>query len=81
MSNPLYNSLNRSQQNQNGNVFNMFGGPQAFQQRLNAFAENFRRSSNLTPEQMVRQLMSSGQMTQDQFNQFSQIANSIVGKR
>lgn len=77
----LYNSLNSAGQNQNGNVFNMFGGPQAFQQRLSAFAENFRRSSNLTPEQMVRQLMSSGQMTQDQFNRLSQIANTIVGKR
>lgn len=81
MGTSLFNSLNNQKQNQNGNIMNQFGGPLAFQQRLNAFAENFRRSSNLTPEQMVRQLMSTGQMTQDQFNQLSQIANSIVGRQ
>ncbi len=80
MSSPLYQSLNRPQQIQNGDVVNRFGGPMAFQQRLAAFAENFRRTANCTPEQMVRQLISSGQMTQDQFNQLSQIASSITGR-
>lgn len=79
MGSPLYNSLGGAQQNQNG-IYNQFGGRQAFMQRLSNFAENFRRSSTVTPEQMVRQLMSSGQMTQDQFNQLSKLANSLMGR-
>jgi hypothetical protein len=81
MSSPLYESLNSPQRNQNGNIINQFGGPQAFQQRLAAFAEDFRRTANCTPEQKVRELISSGQMTQAQFNQLSQIANSLVRHR
>lgn len=57
----------------------MYPGP--FQQRLAAFAEGFRRTANCTPEQKVRELISSGQMTQAQFNQLSQIANSLVRHR
>lgn len=81
MASSLYKSLNSHQVNQNGNIINQFGGPQAFQQRLAAFAENFRRTANCTPEQQVRQLISSGQMTQAQFDRLSQIANSLVGRR
>ena len=81
MGRSLYESLGPSRQNQNERILDQFGGPAAFQQRLTEFAENFRRQANCTPEQMVRQLMSTGQMTQAQFNQFSQIASSITGKR
>jgi|GEM_PF-2536384 hypothetical protein len=81
MPSPLYESLNQPQRNQNENLMNSFGGPRAFQQRLAAFAEDFRRTANCTPEQKVRQLINSGQMTQAQFNQLSQIANSLVGHR
>lgn len=81
MGSSIYNSLNNQRPIQNGNVINQFGGPQAFQQRLAAFAENFRRTANCTPEQMVRQLVSSGQMTQAQFEQLGQIASYITGIR
>lgn len=80
MSNPLYNSLNSQRENQNGNIYNSFGGRQGFQQRLSEFAQNFRRQANCSPEQMVRQMISSGQMTQEQFNQLGRIANMLVGR-
>lgn len=81
MANPLYESLMQSGNIQNGSVFDQFGGKQGFQQKLSSFAEVFRHNANCTPEQMVRQLVSSGQMTQTQFDQFSQIANMITGKQ
>lgn len=39
------------------------------------------RQSGISPEQTVRQLLSSGRMTQEQFNQFSQIANQLTGRK
>lgn len=62
-------------------LFNMFGGYQNFQQRFRQFAENFNRQSQLTPQQRVQQLLDSGQMTQEQFNQLSQMANAITGTK
>ena len=81
MASSLYKSLASSNNNQNGSVYDIFGGPKAFQEKLNGFAENFRRQANCTPEQMVRRMMSSGQMTQQQFDQFSRIASAITGKK
>lgn len=62
-------------------LFNMFGGQNGFLQRLNAFGQQFMQQNQCTPEQKARQLISSGQMTQEQFNMFSQIANQITGRR
>ncbi len=63
------------------NLFDMFGGFQRFQQQFNMFAQNFNQQSQMTPQQKVQQLLDSGQMSQEQFNQFSQMANAITGTK
>lgn len=55
----------------------MVGGPMAqipkLMQLFNSFSAGFRGN----PEQIVRQLMSSGRMSQEQFNQLSQAATQF----
>lgn len=70
MSNPLYQ---------------MFGGqPQPpmnpannLMQQFNQFRANFQGN----PQQMVQNLIQSGKMTQQQFEQYSQMANQFFGRR
>lgn len=73
--NPIFN---RFQQNQMpsggilGNMSNLLG-------RFNEFKQNFRGD----PRAQVEQLLQSGQMTQEQFQQLSNMANqfqSMIGK-
>lgn len=65
--------------NPNTPMGNMFGGFNNFQQNFMNFANQVRQSGQ-SPEMMVRQLLNSGQMTQEQFNQFSSMANQITGR-
>lgn len=62
-------------------LFNMFGGQNGFQQRFAAFAQQFAKQNQMTPEQKVQQMLNSGQMSQQQFNTFAQIADRLVGRR
>lgn len=62
-------------------LFNMFGGQNGFQQRFASFAQQFSQQNRMTPEQKVRQMLNSGQMTQQQFNTFAQIADRLTGRR
>lgn len=62
-------------------LFSMFGGQNGFQQKFNAFAQQFSQQNMCTPEQKVQQMLNSGQMTQQQFNTFAQIADRLVGRR
>lgn len=64
----------------NNNFFNMFGGAMNFQQQFNQFAQRFRQSGQISPQQIVQNMLNSGQMTQEQFNQLRAIANQITGK-
>lgn len=66
MPNPLFNALGGAAQLP-GNLGNMM---QAFQQ--------FKAGFTGDPRQQVQQLLNSGRMTQDQFNQLSQMANSMM---
>ena len=66
-------------QNQNP-IFNMLGGFQQFQQNFNAFAQSMSQQG-MTPQQMVQNLLNSGRMSQEQFNQLSQMANMITGSK
>lgn len=73
--NPLYSQImGQNPQNfQNGSL-----SPAA--QQFANFAKNFRQMANGTsPQTFAQQLMSSGQMSQDQFNHFRNIANQIMG--
>ena len=65
MSNPLYN---------------MFGGnaPMNPMAQLVRDAKNFRKLFTGNPKDEVQRLLNSGQMSQQQFNQFSQIAQQVV---
>lgn len=63
--NPLFNILNSGMQPQNS-MMNMMA-------QLNQFRQTFQGN----PKQQVQQLLNSGKMSQEQFNQLSQIATQI----
>ena len=63
--NPLFNILNGGMQPQNP-MMNMIT-------QLNQFRQTFQGN----PKQQVQQLLSSGRMSQEQFNQLSQMATQI----
>lgn len=64
----------------NNGFFNMFGGFANFMSQFNSFKQNFQQSG-MNPQQQVQQLLNSGKMTQEQFNQLREIANQITGRR
>lgn len=63
--NPLFNILNGGIQPQNS-MMNMMA-------QLNQFRQTFQGN----PKQQVQQLLNSGRMSQEQFNQLSQMATQI----
>ena len=65
MANSLFNALNGQQMN-----------PMA---QLVEDAKRLQRTMTGNPKQMVENLVKSGQMSQDQFNQYAQIANQLIG--
>ena len=65
MANPLFSALGGQQMN-----------PMA---QLVADAKRLQQTMTGNPKQMVEELVKSGRMSQDQFNQYAQIANQIVG--
>ena len=68
MANSLYNVL--------GNNFSLptpFNSMQNFVQKLNDFRQTFQGD----PRQQVQRLLNSGQMSQQQYNQLSQMATQI----
>lgn len=62
MSNPLYNSMNQNQPTANNLI-----------QRFNQFRQNF----NGDPRQQVQQLLNSGKVTQQQYNEAMQKARML----
>lgn len=62
------------------NIFNLFGGFNNFQNQFNAFKQQFTMQNKMTPQEKVQQLLNSGQMSQQQFDQLRQMANQITGK-
>ena len=65
MANPLFSALGGQQMN-----------PMA---QLVADAKRLQQTMTGNPKQMVEELVRSGRMSQDQFNQYAQIANQLVG--
>lgn len=65
MANPLFSALGGQQVN-----------PMA---QLVADAKRLQQTMTGNPKQMVEELVKSGRMSQDQFNQYAQIANQLVG--
>lgn len=62
MSNPLYNSMNQNQPTTNNLI-----------QRFNQFRQNFHGD----PRQQVQQLLNSGRVTQQQYNEAMQKARML----
>lgn len=73
MANPLFSRFNQNGSNfantGRGPMGNMMGLMQRFQQ----FRNNFQGD----PREQVQQLLNSGQMSQEQFNQLSQMASQF----
>lgn len=67
--NPLFQSFQQSQQ----------GSGNGLQQAMENMAAQVRQMG-MTPEQLVRQKIQNGEMTQAQFEQYRQIANKITGR-
>ena len=67
--NPLYNLLNGGNQAPNNPLSNMMD----FMNRFNQFRQMF----NGNAQQQVQQMLNSGQITQEQYNQAAQMANQI----
>ena len=65
MANPLFSALGGQQMN-----------PVA---QLVADAKRLQQTMTGNPKQMVEELVKSGRMSQDQFNQYAQIANQVIG--
>lgn len=65
MANSLFNALNGQQTNP--------------MQQLVADAKRLQQTMTGNPKQMVEELMRSGKMSQQDFNNYAQIANQIVG--
>lgn len=59
----------------NNDIFQAFGGVQSFMNNFENFKKQFGQRD---PQQVVQQLLDSGQMTQQQFNALSQVANQIM---
>lgn len=68
MANQLFNMLGG-----NSNLPGPFGTMQNLMGRLNQFRQTFQGD----PKQQVQQLLNSGKMSQNQYNQLSQMATQI----
>lgn len=69
MANQLFKTLGNS----NSNVPAPLGNLQTLVEKLNQFKNSFSGD----PKQQVQQLLNSGRMTQNQYNQLSQMATQI----
>lgn len=69
MGNPLFGNNGGG-----NNIFGPFGGMMNFMNQFN----QFRAGLQGDPQQMVQQLRQNGQMTDEQFNQLSGMAQSIL---
>jgi hypothetical protein len=60
------------------NLYNQFGRQNNPFEQLAHQARDFRKQFTGNPRQEVERLLQSGQMTQAQFNQYSQIAQQVA---
>ena len=75
MGNPMLDMLSRGAPEQFAGAGNMSGGPMQMMQQFSQFR---RMMQGRNPQQMVQNLLSSGQMTQEQFEQLKQQANDLI---
>lgn len=70
--------MNPQQQNP---ILSMFGSMQNFNSQFNNFKQNFSQQGMGNPQMLVQNLLNSGQMSQAQFNQYSAMADMIMGSK
>ena len=75
MGNPMLDMLSRGTPNHFAGAGKMSGGPMQMMQQFSQFR---RMMQGRNPQQMVQNLLSSGQMTQEQFEQLKQQANDLI---
>ena len=75
MSNPMLDMLSQGAQKQFPGPGNMSGGPMQMMQHFSQFR---RMMQGRNPQQMVQNLLQSGQMTQAQFEQLKQQASELL---
>ena len=75
MGNPMLDMLSRGTQNHFAGSGKMSGGPM---QMMQQFAQFRRMMQGRNPQKMVQNLLSSGQMTQEQFEQLKQQASELI---
>lgn len=59
-------------------LFNTFGNNNQFGNLIQQAQEFKRQFTNINPRQEVERLLNSGQMSQQQFNEYSQIAQQVA---
>lgn len=65
-----------------GSFQNVNRQPMGFQNSMSPFqmfVSMFKQTSQCTPEETVKQMLQDGRMTNEQFQQLSQMANMIMG--
>lgn len=60
----------------NNSLYNSFGAQNNISQIVNDF-NNFKNSFRGDPRAEVEKMMKSGQLSQEQFNQYAQMANEL----
>lgn len=66
-------------QNNSNDLLNKLGGVIGLRNRLNDFSREFSQSTNRSPQEVGMDIQK--QMTPEQFQMFSAIADAVVGKR
>ena len=56
-----------------------FNSPWDLQNKFNKFVQDYKSQWNQDPKERVQQLLDSGKMTQQQYNQLRQVANMFLG--
>ena len=81
MGSPLFNAFNPGPHVSTGNpLLNLLGNMPGGQNAL-ATVQQLMQKTNQSPEQIVKGMLQSGQISQDQFNRAAQMANMITGKK
>ena len=66
--------------NQNGNILlSQLGGVVGAQNRLQEFSNQFKQSTNRSPQEVGQEIQQ--QMSPEQFQMFAAIADAVVGRR
>ena len=60
------------------NLYNQFGRQNSPLEQLAQQAREFQKQFKVSPRQEVERLLQTGQMSQSQFNQYSQIAQQVA---